>query len=326
MNMKASIIFLFAFCCLGSTCFHLKAQEMSSPIPTEWFLATGDWDEDPRIFVTQVGTGLDTVILLHGGWGGEHRSLLKTTQGIQTQFFFVTYDQRGSLRSPFPDSLISLDHHIEDLELLRKELGISQLKLVGHSMGASLASAYHDRYPQHVKSLILLAPAMLRSPVPESDGELFEESSKKLNAFRNRPEVEAELKRMEVNKPDESLSSIERTIKFRISGTRMFLYDVEKWKLMTGGKPFYNPKIYQLTMQTVPEAGWDYIQNFEDSGIPVTIILGDHDFLDMGGHIIRKWVKGMSNVEVHLIKKAAHDLWTDQPAKFKELFLHALRR
>lgn len=55
-------------------------------------------------------------------------------------------------------------------------------------------------------------------------------------------------------------------------------------------------------------------------------LLGDHDFLDMGGHLIQKWVKGILPVEVHLIENAAHDMWTDQPEAFRTLFLQALNR
>ena len=324
--MKKILIHVCTLFIVGSNGLLLFSQESSLPTPQEWFLATGDWQNDPRIFVTQVGTGQDTVILLHGGWGGEHRGMLHTARGLEDRFHFVTYDQRGSLRSPFPDSLISLDQHIEDLERLRKELGISKIKLVGHSMGTFLAAAYHDRYPNRVKSLVLLAPARMKSFFPEEDMALFGEAGRRLELFRNRPEVEAELERMGVNKPDESLTSIERTIKFRISGTRMFLYDVSKWPQMTGGKPFYNPKVYQLTDQTMPQEGWDFIANFKSTEIPITIILGDHDFLDMGGHVIQKWVKGIPNVEVHLIENAAHDMWTDQPEVFRRLFLKALER
>ncbi len=50
------------------------------------------------------------------------------TKGLTDKYHFIFYDQRGSLRSPVPDSLISYENHIEDLELLRKELKYSDDK------------------------------------------------------------------------------------------------------------------------------------------------------------------------------------------------------
>ncbi|RAW02102.1 alpha/beta fold hydrolase [Pseudochryseolinea flava] len=83
----------------------------------EWFIAPGvDWQGGPKLYVRTLGYGSDTVVLLHGGWGGEHHTLLDAVRGLEDKFLFVLYDQRGSLRSPFPDSLISFEHHIEDLE------------------------------------------------------------------------------------------------------------------------------------------------------------------------------------------------------------------
>ena len=306
------------------------AQKPSSPIQaenlSEWFLATGDWNNDPKIYVKTYGSGEDTVILLHGGWGGEHRSLIDAVQGLEEDYFFVTYDQRGSLRSPFPDSLITFQEHIEDLERLRKELRLSQMSLAGHSMGTILASAYHEKYPDRVKKLILLAPARLRVPIPEEDQKILAASDQAFQAFRNRPEIEAELKALQLWDKEEGLSSLEHNIKFRISRASMFFYDIRNWRKFKGGKPFFNPKSYQLTNQSMPNDGWNYIENFVRTKVPVTVIVGDHDFLDMGGKLIQKWMKEVPDSEVILIPKAGHEIWADQPERFREALKKGLER
>src|SRR5687768_9685396 len=79
----------------------------------EWYLPTGD---GCRLFVQEYGTGRDTVIVVHGGFGAEHSYLLDAFRGLEERFHFVFYDQRGSLRSPCPDSLISVAAHIRDVE------------------------------------------------------------------------------------------------------------------------------------------------------------------------------------------------------------------
>ncbi|MEM9721627.1 MAG: alpha/beta hydrolase [Bacteroidota bacterium] len=305
--------------------FNIGLQLLSAQkLPEEWFLSTGDWENGPRLFVKTIGTGPEKVILLHGGWGGEHRSLIRATEGLRKSYTFILYDQRGSLRSPFPDSLITLPHHIEDLELLRKELRLEKLTLVGHSMGTFLASAYHQHYPDRVKKLILLAPVRLKNPVVEVDQPLFEESNAQFQGFLKRPEVEMELGKYRLTRPDSLLNSMEKTAKFRINMASRFLYDVTKWVRLTGGRPFYNPKVYQLTESTNSMESWDFPQNFLASGIPITAIIGDHDFLDMGAHITSKFLADIPNVELVVLEKAGHELWLDQPKAFRKAFKKGL--
>ncbi len=297
-----------------------------SKTSSEWFLATGDWYNDPRLFVKTVGSGPDTVIMLHGGWGGEHRGLVKAVAGLENDFYFVFYDQRGSLRSPFPDSLITLDQHIKDLELLRKELKLSKLNLVGHSMGAFLASAYHHEYPSNVNKLVLLAPAALKSTIPESDTALFKNHRSKLNAFLQRRAIQQELELLNLDKENHLLSSREATNKFRINMGSRFLFNIKNWNKLTGGGPFYNPKVGQLTGNSLPQNGWDYFVDFKKSNVPVSIIIGDHDFLDMEALIIKNWIDKIQHIQLSVIPNAGHVIWIDQPDGFKTTLKTALER
>jgi proline iminopeptidase len=294
----------------------------------EWFITSGNWQRDPKLYVRTLGTGHDTVIMLHGGWGGEHHSLIESTRGLEDKYLFILYDQRGSLRSPCPDSLISLDSHVNDLELIRKELRVSRLKIIGHSMGAMLAGAYHDKFPNRVKSLTLLAPAYMKEPFSNEakDIELVKISSQKFETFLERPGVKNELNKLQLLRTDPPLSSIEETSKFRINTAARFLYDVTKWPKLRGGGPFYNPRIGYLVSPTLPPSGWDYYANFKKSKLPVSIVLGDHDFLDMGAAIVRKSTKDASSIEVTVIEKAGHNIWIDQPEKFKLALDHALKK
>jgi proline iminopeptidase len=156
--MRYIAITLMLACCLLSQ-LNSRVQAKTSSIQKrstsihsvkDWFLSTGDWQSDPQIYVCEFGSGKDTVVMLHGGWGGDYSGMFMAVANLGTEFHFIFYDQRGSLRSPFPDSLISFDEHIQDVERLRSELPIKKLTIVGHSMGAVLASAYAARYPEHI--------------------------------------------------------------------------------------------------------------------------------------------------------------------------------
>ncbi len=219
------IIIVIAILGLKKAC---AQKEFKEPAIHQWFLSTGDWDKNPQIFVREVGVGTKPIIMLHGGWGAEHSGLVKATIGLQNDFRYIFYEQRGSLRSPFPDSLITFKQHINDLELLRKELNLDKMTIVGHSMGSVLASAYASEYPEHVKKLVLLSPAHLKEPFPEEDKGIQHQQFLANKKFQNRIDVRKELKGYGLDRTDSLLNSREKTIKSRINFGKLMLYDISK--------------------------------------------------------------------------------------------------
>ncbi|MEL6483815.1 MAG: alpha/beta hydrolase [Bacteroidota bacterium] len=300
---------------------HAKPE---GPLLKTWFLSTGDWETDPKLFVREFGTGRDTVIMVHGGWGGEHKGMFDAVQSLEDDFHFVFYDQRGSLRSPCPDSLISYRNHILDLERLRAELNIKEMILVGHSMGTVLISAYAQEHPDRIKKLVLVSPAYLKEPIPEADKPLKHQMYLKSKAFRERPELAQELEKYDLNRSFPPLSSREETMKFRIGLSALMLYDIEKWKKSYAGGPFFNPKVYELTERTYPEGGWDFYKEFSKQSYPISVIIGDHDWLDFEVMLTRHWMKEVPRMELKIIEKAGHDLSVDQEQVFAQTLKHNL--
>lgn len=302
-------------------------QQEQLPGLKDWFLSTGNWENDPQLYVREFGTGHDTVIMLHGGWGGDHSGFLDAVIDLANQFHFIFYDQRGSLRSPCPDSLISFNHHIEDVEMLRKELNIDKLNIVGHSMGAVLASAYAAKYPQHIRQLILLAPMYLKQPIPKEDTLLQQQGNIKMRAFMDRPEVTRELDKYNLNRKTPVLSSREETTRFRINTfARRMLYDISKWPELMGGRSLYKGHVFELTARTYPASGWNYLREFKNHSYPVGIIAGDHDFLDFDNHLVKKWVTEVPRIKLSIIENAGHLPWFDQSKEFTKQLAKQLKK
>ena len=295
------------------------------PRQSDWFLSTGDWQKDPQLYVREFGDGAETVVALHGGWGGEHSGLVDAVRDLEHEYHFVLYDQRGSLRSPAPDASITYDRFVEDLELLRAELGLERLNIVAHSMGVVLASAYAAKYPERIERLVLVAPAYLKYPVPPADHDLRHQGFEASQAFASRPEVQRELDRYGLGNSQPAFSSREETARYRIDLARRMLYDVKKWRLLTGGRATFNRRIGDVITPTYPADGWDFFAHFARGGYPVTIIAGDHDFLDFGTPLLSKWTAGLANVDLRVIENAGHLIWIDQPRDFTRELRRALK-
>ena len=136
-----------------------KAASQAAPPPVP--LQAEEWDyvadDGVRHYVIQFGRG-DTVVVLHGGWGGEISGLIDAVRPLADRFHFVLYDQRGSLRSSAPESTITVERLVRDLDGLRRQLRQERLALLAHSMGSALGYAYLAKHPDRVRGLVLFAP------------------------------------------------------------------------------------------------------------------------------------------------------------------------
>lgn len=68
----------------------------------------------------------------------------------------MAMDLRGRGRSDKPDKGYSLDHHIRDINCLLDDLDMSQVVIMGHSLGAFIGLALAAQYPDRIDRLILV--------------------------------------------------------------------------------------------------------------------------------------------------------------------------
>src|SRR5436190_9419033 len=98
------------------------------------------------------------MLTLHGGPGFPHDYLESMEDYLpQNGIEFYYYDQLGVGNSDVPDdnSLWTVDRFREEVEQVRKGLGLDDFILYGHSWGAMLAIEYALKYQSHLKGLVL---------------------------------------------------------------------------------------------------------------------------------------------------------------------------
>src|ERR1022692_1265149 len=94
----------------------------ASSLPAQHFVDVGD---KVRLWYTESGKG-SPVIVIHGGPGMHHDSLAADLAPLREHHRVIEYDQRGGGRSSLPAdvTLLTIEHHVDDLEALRKHLGL----------------------------------------------------------------------------------------------------------------------------------------------------------------------------------------------------------
>src|SRR3989339_315915 len=113
-----------------------------------------------NLYYTAMGAG-EPVLVVHGGPGLDHQYLASGLAGLADSLYMVLYDQRfsgGSEGTPTPEN-VTLDAYLNDLEAIRNGFELDKVNLLGHSWGAFLVLAYAAKFPDKVKSLVLVAPS-----------------------------------------------------------------------------------------------------------------------------------------------------------------------
>ena len=106
--------------------------------------------------------GAPVIVVLHGGPGGDHRSLLPLA-ALADGHRMLFYDQRGAgLSERVPDAALTLEAHVEELGALLDRVSPDRpATLIGHSWGAMLATAFLGRRPGRVAAAVLIEPGFL---------------------------------------------------------------------------------------------------------------------------------------------------------------------
>jgi len=100
------------------------------------------------------------VFMLHGGPGGDHLRFKQHSLELQEFAQLVFIDHRGCGRSKKSKQKdYTIENNIEDIEALRKYLGLEKICILGTSYGGMVAQGYAARYPKNVAKLILIVTA-----------------------------------------------------------------------------------------------------------------------------------------------------------------------
>jgi len=101
-----------------------------------------------------------TVIMVHGGPGGDHSVAKPFFSGLTDIAQVVYYDHRGNGRSDLSDrSHWTLAQWGDDLKALCDALGIEKPIVIGTSFGGFVTLSYATRHPGHAAGLVLISTA-----------------------------------------------------------------------------------------------------------------------------------------------------------------------
>lgn len=272
-----------------------------------------------NVWTKKVGDGKIKVLLLHGGPGIPHDYMecyedFLPKEGMEIYY----YDQLGCGNSDTPadTSLWNVPRYVEEVEQVRKGLGLDQFYIVGHSWGGMLAMEYLKKYQSYVKGAVFsnMTAGM-------------KDFTSYLGVLKNKIFTPQELA---------TFNALDKASKYESAGYNELLMNklytkvlcripIEKWPepLLRAFKKM-NRTIY-MQMQGVDEfhvtgnfKNWEFWDQLPNIKTPVLVLGGEHD--EMNPASIRKEGKALPNSRTYICPNGSHmAMYDDQQNYFNAL-------
>jgi proline iminopeptidase len=268
--------------------------------------------DDGELAWFEAGSG-PPVIMLSGGPGDDHSYLRALAEPLSAHLRCILFDQRGTgatqLARLTPETL-HIDRVCDDVEALRVELGLEQLRLAGHSWGATLALYYGTRFPQRVDRLALLGPGPMRA---ELDAVCEANLSVRLSADERAERDGLRAARHTARQAGDLDAQRELHLELmeRFDAARLVYQPdvVERFRAAYRAGYSYQPLANQLVYASLDrERLW---RDLPAISTPALIVYGYQDFEPITqAYDLREQ---MPQLEIHFLNACGHELWLDQP-------------
>jgi proline iminopeptidase len=195
---------------------------------------------------------------------------------------YYYYDQLGSHYSDQPDApeLLSTDRYVEEVEQVRKALGLdrSNFYLLGHSWGGILAIEYALKYQQNLKGLVI---SNMMASIPAYNAYAADVLMPAMDQ-----QALAEVKRIEAAKDYANPRYMELLVPHHYVHHILRMPPDEWPDPVNRAFKHVNPKVY-IPMQGPSELGasgilanWDRTTDLSKIAVPTLVIGARHDTMD----------------------------------------------
>ncbi len=324
------VVVLFAWGFLFSqTDSKMSAQKLSSN--SVYKIQQGFVDANGvMIYYEEFGKG-KPLMIVHGGPGASHDYFLPYLLPLAKNNRLIFIDERGSGQSEKLEdaSQYTVENMVEDVEAVRKALGLGKMTLLGHSYGGVLAQAYALKYQKNLTHLILCSTF----PSTSQMNEVFVKMKEKMPAeLRDRIDKMEKEELFGHGKPyEQNRYTNDYMIASWGEGYFPYLYQNHP-------DPNYDPVANGNMSWDLYREMWgsngefiidgnlksvEYVDKLHNIKVPTLITVGDHDECDPS--LSKEMNEKITGSKLVILPKSGHMTFVDQTNLFikaVEDFLH----
>jgi len=273
--------------------------------------------EGIMIYYMTVGRG-EPLLIVHGGPGASHDYFLPYLLPLARQNKLVFIDERGSGKSQKlgDPAGYTIENMVEDVEGVRKSLGLGKITLMGHSYGGTLAQAYALKYQENLTHLILASTF----PSTKQMNEVFVKMKANMA-----PELRERIDRMEADGlygHGDDYRKGRYTDEYMIAawgdGYFPYLYQnrpdpnfdpiamgVTSWDLYRQMWGSHGEFVIDGNMKSI-----EYVERLPSIRVPTLILVGDHDECDPS--LSKEMHEKIAGSQLVILPKSGHMAFVDQ--------------
>lgn len=259
------------------------------------------------------------IVVVHGGPVLDHSYFIPHLDELAREYQLFFYDQRAAGRSAIEidTATMNLNGFVEDIELLRREMGFKKISLLGHSWGGLITMKYAIKYSGNLNHLILsnsTAPS-----VKDSEAETLE------IGLRVTPKETKERQDLVSSGALSSEDPREAIEKLLLQSFRPQMYDranLDSLKLYVPIDFMKRSQVYSLLRPDM--SSFDLYPEMEKITCPVLMIYGE---TEPAPNIYTDKISGrVKSAELVVIKKAGHFPFIEQRTVYSKAVLEFLKR
>jgi proline iminopeptidase len=282
-----------------------------------------------KVWYESEGSG-QPLLLIPGGGGGSHDYYHPYFSALARSCRVIYYDGFGrgkSDRAKSPDEY-SLARDVEEVEALRKALGLGRINLLGHSYGGLVAQAYSVKYPGSVRRLILANTFVSGADYQESNDHYNEEVRQFL------PEVWSQVERLRAKGQVSSSPEMQEAYLGQISTMleMFYFYDpANASKIVFDEHTFNAEQYYAITGKDADFVlgeeirRLDFGEGLSRLDVPVLILVGRADGVVLPRLALRI-ARYPRRAETVIMEKSGHFPFIEETSKTVEVIEAFLRK
>jgi proline iminopeptidase len=273
---------------------------------------------DGRVWYESAGEGLRTLLLLHGGPGGNSEDLAPFLDLAALGFRVVRYDQLGSWRSDQPDdvSLWQAPRFVDEVDRVREALDLGPMHLLGQSWGAFLALEYALHHQEHLRGLVIASGAASTRECVAGMNAWKRELPAEAQAVMARHEAAGEY-----DHPD-YVAAVD--LLYRRNFCRVWPYPEPLARAMEHmAMPVYTtmwgPNEFTCTGNLIT---WDRTDRLHEITVPTLITAGEYD--EVHPDCARTLHEGIRGSQLEIFAGCGHAVPLEAPERYRDVLLRFL--
>jgi proline iminopeptidase len=269
-----------------------------------------------KLWYETEGTG-EPLLLIPGGPGLSHIYFKPHVSKLADRFKIIYFDAFGrgkSERAKSPGEY-TFQRDVDDIEGLRKSLGIDKFNIYGHSYGGIVAQAYILKHPEHVDKLVLsntlFSSKMFQAVIDNMNNEIqnqYPEVWEMLKAIRSRDQKSGSIEYFVTSSP--------------VSMQLAYFYDVSNMTKLQGDQFSFNPDVFFALAGDDPGfvaggdlGNFDFRGQLKDVKVPSMIIAGRFDRGCLPSYTL-EFKNHMPQAKFVMFEKSGHFPFIEEPQEF----------